>query len=734
MSTTTYDPPTAVPRFRPAYGTLLLLAALLLAACTGIVIPPAPEAPSAAAETMPPATADTVRARELTDEGLRLFGLSQFAEAEQIYQEALVADPAFVPALANLSDLYSYQPQKWRQALALAEAAYALAPEDGTVLAHLAWAQQLAHRFDDAWRSAEKAVAADPDNYLAQAAYADILLSVYETEQARVHAEKAVALNPEAGLTWVVLGNVQEAMHDWVAAEESVLKAVELEPEFLLWNLVQGRLDFDMRGDTELTRELAARVTTGMPDHPYVIGLEVDLAIEDNDWETATAGCQRLTTFHTEDTPYPDGYTCLATVALLQEDREASDRHQREAEAVAWADRFDISLVRMRLLNDADKCAESRALAQKWLDARPYSIAAHRMMGVGFLCSEDFDQAIEFLSIAADKMPYSVADARLLAIAYARNEMKSEATSTLARVRQFAFDDPLYYQALYELHFILGDLDSAIENAQRWAVFRPGSTDALESIAFAQVYNGDAEAAFRSAQNAYDRGSTTSTTLGILGYVNLLYGEFETAEDLLLRAVEKDADFYLARFSLFQMYQVSDRCEDSEPHVNWLKSKADSSEEIARFEAGLAACYERRTAQETREEGQVTLQQVETQVTEKLAENNMDLRFFKVLERAGQRALVVYYASQEDPTSTEYRREEIGAGFLLASLLPLIESRPDSLILVSGTAEERIAMVVIDTATAALWLNDQLEDEQFVSTWRREDAANMPADIFADIE
>ncbi len=731
------DTRTAGPRLGLTYGALLLLVTLLLAACTGIIIPPAPEElPDAAtsASDSQPTTRDPALAKDLTEEALRLFNLSQFAEAEQVYQEALAADPEYLPALTNLSDLYSYQPQKWQQALALAEAAYTLAPDDGTVLAHLAWAQQLAHRFDDAWESAELAVETDPDNYLAHASYADILLSVYETDQAKIHADKAVELNPDKALTWIVLSNVQDAMHDWPAAEESVIKAVELEPDFLLWNLVQSRLDFELRGDTELTRELAAKVTQGMPDHPYVIGLTVDLAIEDNDWDTATAGCEQLVEFHTEETPYPDGYTCLATVALLQEDNETSSRYQDQAEAVAWADRFDVSLVRMRLLNDADQCEESRALAQQWLDARPYSIAAHRMMGVGFLCSEDFDKAIEFLSIAAAKMPYSVADARLLAIAYARNEMKSEATSTLADIRQLAFDDPLYYQAQYELNFILGDLEAAIENAQRWAVFRPGSTDALEAIAFAQVYNGDAEAAFRSAQNAYDRGSTTSTTLGILGYVNLLYGEFDTAEDLLLRSVEKDADFYLTRFSLTQMYQVSDRCEDSEPHVEWLKSKADTSEEIAQFEAGLTACYQRRVSQETETEELVTDVQIQDQVAEKLAEKNLDLRFFEVLERAGQRALIVYYASQAEPNSTDFQREEIGTGLLLSTLLPQLPGNLDSLILVSGTQDERIAMVVIDTSMAALWLTDQLEDEQFVSTWRREDAANMPADIFEEDE
>ncbi len=719
---------------RTIWGSLLLLVSLGLVACTGIVIPPATSLSSDMAESTVSTPPDTERARALTEEALHLFSHSQFNESEQAYQAALDADPTFLPALTNLSNLYSYQPQKWRQALDLAETALDLAPNDSTVLAHLAWAQQLAHRFDDAWHNAEQAVAADPDNYLAQAAYADILLSVYETDQALVHAEKAVALNPDAALAWIVLGNVQEAMHDWAAAEESVLRGVALEPEFLLWNLVQSRLDFDIRGDVELTRELASRVLTDMPNHPYVIGLEVDLAIENNDWDTANSGCQRLVEFHTMDTPYPDGYTCLATVALLQEDYKTSADYQSQAEEVAWVDRLDISLLRMRLLNDNEQCAESRALAQRWLDARPYSIAAHRMMGVGFLCSKDFEQAIQHFVMAREKMPYSVADARLLSIAYARNDMKSEATSALANIRSLALDDPLYYQAQYELNFILGDLEAAVENAQRWAVFRPHSTEALEAVAFAQIYNGDTEAALRSAQNAYERGSTTSSVLGILGYGNLLQGEFDMAEQFLLRSVRKDADFYLTRFSLTQMYQFNDRCEDSEPHVDWLKAQAGTSAEIAELDAGLTACYDRRTSQERREELLITDQQVEEQVAQKLTENNLDLRFFDVVERAGQRALIVYYASEEEPSSTAYRREEIAVGFLVASLLPLMESRPDTLILVSGTAEERIAMVVIDRSPAALWLAEQMEDEQFVGTWRREDAANMPTDIFEGSE
>ena len=43
-------------------------------------------------------------------------------------------------------------------------------------------------------------------------------------------------------------------------------------------------------------------------------------------------------------------------------------------------------------------------------------------------------------------------------------------------------------------------------------------------------------------------------------------------------------------------------------------------------------------------------------------------------------------------------------------------------------------MIVVETANAARWLNEQLTNEEFIGSWRREDAANLPQDIFADLD
>ncbi|HRW11407.1 MAG TPA: hypothetical protein P5121_40190, partial [Caldilineaceae bacterium] len=111
---------------------------------------PEPE-PTATATPEPAAVADPAEAARLTAEGKERFLVSDLAGAEPLFIEAIAADPSYVPAYIALTDLYFYWPHYWQQALDTARKAAELAPEDPEVLAYLAWAQQGAHLFDDAW-------------------------------------------------------------------------------------------------------------------------------------------------------------------------------------------------------------------------------------------------------------------------------------------------------------------------------------------------------------------------------------------------------------------------------------------------------------------------------------------------------------------------------------------------------------------------------------------------------
>ncbi len=731
---------TSIGRFATAAMAFVLLS-LILAGCTRFVVPPpdgeiatSPAPSEAVPEVEVTEPLNPVRAAALAEEATDLFKRSNFAEAEQKFLEALEADPSALPALTGLSDLYTYSPERWQEALSYAEQAYAIDPEDASVLSYLTWAQQLAHHFEDAIETSNAAIAADPESSLAHTVHADMALSLYEPQRALLHVNKALELDPDNALAYVLLSLVQESLHDWPASEESAAKAIELEPDFHLWKIVLSRRAFDLDGDPYSALEIAAPAFEALPNHPFVIGLEVDMAVELNEWEKALNGCARMAAVDSPETPYPDGYTCQANVSMLMEDYEAAEKFQDKAEEVAWDDRFDVSMTRMFLFNNAEECKESRSIAQKWLDARPYSMAAQRMMGVGFMCSDDWEEAIPFLQLVSNQLPTSVTDSRLLAISFARNEMKSEATKTLSEVKSLAFNDPLYYQAQYELNFILGDLDASIDNAQRWSIFRPYSSDANEAVAFAHLYNGNLDAAQKSAENALEKGSISSTVMSILGYSHLVRGEIDEAEQKLLVSVGKDPDMYLTQYSLSQLYLYTNRCEESEPHVEWLADQADTAEEKLDINSGLTQCYDRRTVAEDVQDDRISADLVRTKVLEEFEEQEIGLRFFEVMERADQKALVVLMSSAENPESVEFRREEIGASMFVSSFLPVMQSQPDALILVSEHEGQRIAMIVVETANAARWLNERLTNEEFIGSWRREDASNLPQDIFADLD
>ena len=195
------------------------------------------------------------------------------------------------------------------------------------------------------------------------------------------------------------------------------------------------------------------------------------------------------------ETPYSYGYDCLTKISIRMEDFQAAERYQDKTEEVASDDQLGILSNRLLLLNNAGECEQSRAVAQKWLDARPYSLSAQFMLGMGYMCSDNYEEAILIRERVVERWPTSVKDVYLLAISYASNGMESKAFETLKNVEHFAFDDPLYYKALYNLNLVWSDAEEAVKYAQQWVEMRPSCSDPLEALAFAHQFNRDIQAA-----------------------------------------------------------------------------------------------------------------------------------------------------------------------------------------------------------------------------------------------
>lgn len=681
-----------------------------------LIMTPKP-GPTPTATPEPLAKPDTEKATKLTEEGKALFLSSDLTGAESALVEAIAADPSYLPAYLGLTDVYLYWPYYWQQALATAEAAVKLAPDDATALAYLAWAQQSAHFFEDAWDTAKHAVELAPDNAIAHAALADILSSVYQMDDAYANAKEATELDDQSAVAWATLGSITFSLENWDEAGDAYNRAVELEPDFFGWQMLVARHELNVTGDLETAEDLAAPALKSQPDHPWVLSFLVDIAIERNDWQTAEETCAKMFVFNQPHTPYPDAYTCMAGLFVLEERYAAALPYQKLAEEIATPQRRDITLLRMRLYNEQDECAKGRKLAEEWLEERSYSVLAKRMVGVGYLCDENFEQAIKYFKEASEAMPRSVADARLLANAYARDGKASEARATLNRIKSFASMDPLYYQALYEVHLFLGQYKEALKAVQRWAVLRPESSDAKVSLALVQLIDGNAKAAQSAAEDALADGAIGSTLYAVLGETYSREGRTDKAEEYLLKALEYEDDHFLARNFITSLYLSQGDCEKAEPHILWLKENSNDEESAKRFDEILEQCR-KRSAQFTPDpatalDDDAVLAEAESS----LKEAGVEPRSIRFAEEGSERSLFVAYTSQLGADSKDFGEQEHAISIELSRLLPRINSQPSGLIVLSGSADKPQNVIYIATRAAHLWTNGELTDEEFIATW-----------------
>lgn len=685
---------------------------------------PAP-GPTPTATPEPLVNADPALAQSLTEAGRAHFFASDLAAAETAFIEAIAADPSYLPAHMGLTDLYLYWPQYWSQALASAERAAELAPEDPAVLAFLAWAQQGAHYFDDAWETALRAVELGPESAIAHAAAADILSSVYQMDEAYEHAQQAVELDPELADAWATLGSVAFALNYWDEAGNAYEEALDLEPDFFAWHLLLARYELNVTGDLQLAEDLIEPARATQPDHPWIISFDVDLAIERNEWEAAEAGCETLFVVNQPHTLYPDVFTCMSGVLILQERYDDAERFQEIAEEIAWPERLDVSLLRMRLHNEREECEAGRDLAESWLEERPYSVLSKRMIGVSYLCEDDFASAIDYFQQAVDDLPRSVGDARLLANAYAREGNASAAIAAINSVRSFAAMDPLYYQGLYEVQIYLGNIKEAVSAAQRWQVLRPESTDARESLALVQLFDGNTEAAQSAAKEAIDAGSVSSTVYAIYGETLSRQGRYDEAETYLRQALEREPDHFLARNFITTLYLIQGDCVSVEPHLQWLQENSDDEEEIARYGELLAECQARASRFSPDPATALGDDAVSDEVTAELTTLGVEVRSVRFSEEEGQRSLVIAYDSTREAESEAFLAEERQVTLALSRILARISSQPVGLIVLSGAQAEPQTFTYIATRAAYLWTAGDLTDEEFIDTWYAESAASF---------
>ena len=210
------------------------------------------------------------------------------------------------------------------------------------------------------------------------------------------------------------------------------------------------------------------------------------------------------------------------------------------------------------------------------------------------MCSGNYEEAIHIREQIVRQSPTSVPDTYALALSYASNGMLPEAFETLRNIEHFAQDDPIYYQAQYQLNLIGGDLETAIANAQKGVELRPCCAGPLEELAVAHFFNEDMTSAKEAAENAFAKGSTAANVTAILGFSYFIEGDIEAAEQILLTSLDRDPEVYMAGYTLFRLYLGTNLCEKGELYLNWLVGQETEEERKVTLGNDLEECYQRR--------------------------------------------------------------------------------------------------------------------------------------------
>lgn len=662
---------------------------------------------------------DAAQAKKLIADGKTRFLESDLSGAEAAFIDALAADPHNLQAYNGLTNVYLYLPQYWQQALTTAQLAVEVAPNDINSQVYLALAQQGAHHFEEARKTIAPVAAQAPDNAMVQATLASVLGSFYELDDAYKLAKKAVQLDDQNASAWATLGSLAYNSEHWDEAGAAYAKATQLEPDFFAWHLFQAQHALNTTGDVEQALMLVQPARKVQPDHPWVLIFLVDAALEKNDWPTATKLCQKMMVANQPATPYADAYSCLAEVLVAQERYIEAEPYQVLAEQIAAPEHWSVAILRMRLYSERNECPKALALAQQWLAERPYSVLAMRMVGVSYLCDEQFDKAIEKFKQALDKTPRSVADARLLANAYARAGNADAASAALAKVSAFATQDPRFFQGLYEVSLFLGERAAALKAAQRWQVLRPHSSEPQISIALVQLLDDNITDAQKAARRALAAGATGATLYAVLGETYHQQGNFAEAEQYLLKSLEIADNNFLAHNFILSLYLMHGDCAKAEIHVRWLQANTKASERITQLQELLDRCQPRET--QPTPETEIALNNVAAlrAARKVLQAAGVESRAVRFATDDQVRSLLVSYTSTADLQAPAFVEQERTIALALARLLPQIASQPDGLVLISGAGKTPRNIIYIATPAAVLWLDGKLTEDEFVKVWVR---------------
>ncbi len=279
---------------------------------------------------------------------------TDFATAEAAYQRALQSTADFGAVYGRLSFLYALQPERWLEATATGQKAVDLARDDAEAWAYLSLAHALNGHSAQALEAAGQALDLNRDLPLAHVALAQTYLLRNEVDLSLQHAALALASDPHAVWAWLIQAQAQIRVQSYDAALTSAEQALREAPDFVPAHLIlaqahraaweqpeaQAALEEALRrapqclsarlyqiqaaiaaGQLDAATLMMARLERDWPNIPAVLNAAGQLALQRQDYATASSKFQQLLGLDADSAP---GYLGLAQAQYGQKNCWAS--------------------------------------------------------------------------------------------------------------------------------------------------------------------------------------------------------------------------------------------------------------------------------------------------------------------------------------------------------------------------------------------------------------------------
>lgn len=426
--------------------------------------------------------------------GVALMGKKDVAAARQAFEQALALDPAFHPAAASLArlDLAAGNPQAARRRF---ESVLAANPRSVDAMLGLAALEQVARNEKGAVEWLEKAAKADAKAIAPRALLADHYLARREPQRALTFAREAQAANPDSAQALALLGRVQLAAGEKDNALTTFSRLVEREPDSAsaFFQLASAQMAADRLGEARKSLERALTLDPKFTDAQLaLIGLE---------WRGGRQeeALRRAQTLQAQAPKAAGGFVIEGDIHLARNDpARAAALYQKAFEREANP------VIAMKLhgsLLAANRPAEARAVAERWLKAHPDDVGMRLYLGESHLKRGEDKEAIAQYRAILEKAPDHLVALNNLAWLLGK-QGDAGALAMAERAHRLRPEDPRILDTLGWIHLQAGRARQARDFLAKAVAAAPGEPSVRYHYAVALWKSGDSGGARQELQRA----------------------------------------------------------------------------------------------------------------------------------------------------------------------------------------------------------------------------------------